>query len=209
MRSARRFARIAFTGCFGDTAGWHCWSCWLSSGVLPTANGAPPRSATTAEALGDDIISAEARAELSERIESLETIEIDSDNRDADAIRDLMVASAMAENGQLDDAVSRLASISSASDVSKVYRDLAELRSISLRQDRIDAEDLLSELDRMIKSNSEFQLLAKEMMAHAYDRQGDKENAISTLNHLLNEDGLPDELFRRASEFLASLQQGR
>ena len=164
---------------------------------------------STAEALGDNIISAEARAELSERIESLENIQIDSGNRDADAIRDLMVASAMAENGQLDEAVSRLASISSANDVSKVYRDLAQLRSISLRQDRIDTEDLLSELDGMIKNKSEFQLLAKEMMAHAYDRQGDKENAINTLSHLLNEDGLPDELYRRASEFLASLQQSR
>ena len=157
-----------------------------------------------AEAVGDSIRAASSEESPAERIARLDKIEID--NLDARAIRDFIVAAAMLDDGMQDNSLERLDLVSNNKDVSIVYRDLALLKSIAIRQDTDPPEDVVKELDGMIERDSEFRLLAMEMKAHNLERMGEVAEAISILRILRSESGVPREMSNRVAGFLAELE---
>ena len=157
-----------------------------------------------AEAVGDSILAASSEESPAERIARLDKIEID--NLDASAIRDFIVAAAMLDDGMQDNSLERLDLVSNNKDVSIVYRDLALLKSIAIRQDTDPPEDVVKELDGMIERDSEFRLLAMEMKAHNLERMGEVAKAISILRILRSESGVPREMSNRVADFLAELE---
>ena len=157
-----------------------------------------------AEAVGDSILAASSEESPAERIARLDKIEID--NLDARAIRDFIVAAAMLDDGMQDNSLERLDLVSNNKDVSIVYRDLALLKSIAIRQDTDPPEDVVKELDGMIERDSEFRLLAMEMKAHNLERMGEVAEAISILRILRSESGVPREMSNRVAGFLAELE---
>ena len=157
-----------------------------------------------AEAVGDSILAASSEESPAERSARLDKIEID--NLDARAIRDFIVAAAMLDDGMQDNSLERLDLVSNNKDVSIVYRDLALLKSIAIRQDTDPPEDVVKELDGMIERDSEFRLLAMEMKAHNLERMGEVAEAISILRILRSESGVPREMSNRVAGFLAELE---
>ena len=157
-----------------------------------------------AEAVGDSILAASALTSPSEQIEMLDGIEVGS--ADAGAIRDFIVAATMLEDGDRTNAIARLADISSDSEVSTVYRDLAMLKSIAIRQDTDEPGSLVQELDGLIEGDSEFRFLALEIKAIALERMGRVEDAVAILRNLRSESGVPRELSNRAAGLLAELE---
>lgn len=156
-----------------------------------------------AEAVGDSILAASIGSSPSEQIEMLDSIAVGS--VDAGAIRDFIVAATMLEDDDRTNAIARLADISSNSEVSTVYRDLALLKSIAIRQDTDEPESLVQELDGLIEGNSEFRFLAMEIKAIALERMGNVEDAVAILRILRSESGVPRELSGRAASLLAEL----
>ena len=157
-----------------------------------------------AEAVGDSILAASALTSPSEQIEMLDGIAVGS--ADAGAIRDFIVAATMLEDGDRTNAIARLADISSDSEVSTVYRDLALLKSIAVRQDTDEPGSLVQELDGLIEGDSEFRFLALEIKAIALERMGRVEDAVAILRNLRSESGVPRELSNRAAGLLAELE---
>lgn len=157
-----------------------------------------------AEAVGDSILAADALSSPSEQIEMLDGIAVGS--ADAGAIRDFIVAATMLEDGDRTNAIARLADISSDSEVSTVYRDLALLKSIAVRQDTDEPGSLVQELDGLIEGDSEFRFLALEIKAIALERMGRVEDAVAILRNLRSESGVPRELSNRAAGLLAELE---
>ena len=157
-----------------------------------------------AEAVGDSILAASALTSPSEQIEMLDGIAVGS--ADAGAIRDFIVAATMLEDGDRTNAIARLADISSDSEVSTVYRDLALLKSIAVRQDTDEPGSLVQELDGLIEGDSEFRFLALEIKAITLERMGRVEDAVAILRNLRSESGVPRELSNRAAGLLAELE---
>ena len=157
-----------------------------------------------AEAVGDSILAADALSSPSEQIEMLDGIAVGS--ADAGAIRDFIVAATMLEDGDRTNAIARLAVISSDSEVSTVYRDLAMLKSIAIRQDTDEPGSLVQELDGLIEGDSEFRFLALEIKAIALERMGRVEDAVAILRNLRSESGVPRDLSNRAAGLLAELE---
>ncbi len=164
------------------------------------------RDRVAAESLGDSIVAAQAMATPAQRIVELDNISIE--NSDARAIRDLIVAAAMVEGDRDTDALDRLASIAADPEVSEVYRELALLKSLAIRQGTDRPEDVLTDLERMIESNSEFRLLALEMKAHVLESMGRLDEAVAILRGLLSESSLPQDLSRRVTRLLSQLDAG-
>ncbi len=158
---------------------------------------------TAAENAGDAFVAATSAASTEEQIAELDSMEIQ--NADAGAIRDLMVASAMMENEQLDDALGRLDQIIGNSEVSVIYRDLAQLKSVSVRQNSDDPADVIAALDGMIDGNSEFRLLAMEIKANLLLDQGKNEDARTLLRSIVSASGAPADLLQRVTRSLSQL----
>ena len=156
-----------------------------------------------AEAVGDSILAASTGSSPSEQIEMLDSIAVGS--VDAGAIRDFIAAATMLEDDDRTNAIARLADISSNTEVSTVYRDLALLKSIAIRQDTDEPESLVQELDGLIEGNSEFRFMAMEIKAIALERMGNVEDAVAILRILRSESGVPRELSGRAASLLAEL----
>ena len=104
-----------------------------------------------------------------------------------------------------DDALGRLDQIIGNSEVSVIYRDLAQLKSVSVRQNSDDPADVIAALDGMIDGNSEFRLLAMEIKANLLLDQGKNEDARTLLRSIVSASGAPADLLQRVTRSLSQL----
>lgn len=155
------------------------------------------------EALGDSIVAALGENESSARAEKLS--EISSSNPGGAAIVDFMRASAMADQGDVDGAVSALDQIAVNSELEPIYRSVAAFKSLTLQSETANASDLRIGFEALAQPGNRLRLLAEEQLALLDIRAGDGAAAIDRLQAILNDAELTRDLQRRAAQLIFAL----
>ena len=115
------------------------------------------------------------------------------------AIANLSAASKLAENGQTQDAITLYKTVAENTKNKEEYRDLATLSAIrlSLTQETPDLNTLLETLNA-IKENSPYAPQISIEKAALHYALGNQQDAIQSLNKVLEQPDLPPSLYVRA-----------
>ncbi len=156
-----------------------------------------------AEALGDGILAAEAAGDPASVGAALNALAAEGDQR---ALVGFANAQTLLEAGDPGGAAAALEAVAADSEISKVYRDLAELKAIWIRADGTSPHDLIQRLAPLETAGAPFRLLAAEAKAHALIRLGQFEEALTVLREIEEETGVPQGLRTRAAQLIATLE---
>lgn len=157
-----------------------------------------------AQATGDALIAAlqgetpEARAEALQAIETAST-------PDKRAVLQLLQAAAAAEAGDHAAAGAALDAVAGDADIPQVYRDLATLKRVITGAGTLSAEDRLSRLQPILQPGNPFRLLGIEQRAFAEVEMGDTGAAMETLQGILADAEVTEDLRRRAQQLIVAL----
>lgn len=158
---------------------------------------------TAAEALGDGILAAEAAGDPASAGAALDALAVEGDQQ---ALVGFAKAQTLFEAGELGSAAAALEAVAADREISKVYRDLAELKAIWIRADGTSPHDLIQRLAPLEAAGAPFRLLAVEAKAHALIRLGQFDEALTVLKEIEEETGVPQGLRTRAEQLIATLE---
>ncbi len=117
----------------------------------------------------------------------------------------LRAADAHKQAGDVDTKLARLDDLAKNGDAASLYRRLAELLAVQESFDGGDADTLIGEIDRAATPDNPWRASLTELKAIAEMKAGRTEEARATLEGLLDAEGTPANLARRAGELLAAL----
>lgn len=157
-----------------------------------------------AEATGDALIAALSITDADERFGALELIET-AGNADRIAVIGLLEAAAAEEIGDAEGAATALEAVAGNGAVPQVYRDLAVLKRVMTGADKIAPDERLSRLRPLMAPGNPFRLLALEQSALIEIEKGQSETAIGTLQALLSDAEVTEDLRRRARQLIVAL----
>lgn len=120
-------------------------------------------------------------------------------------IATLRSAGAEKEAGNPEAKIDALNELADDGGIEELYGRLARLLSMQESFNDVDAESLIGELDAAATPDSPWRASLLELKAMAETKAGKTEAARTTLQDLLNAPGTPENLARRASEFLNAL----
>ncbi len=152
-----------------------------------------------AQAAGDAILQADAKAEAADRIAALDAIETDSE---VSAVLGLIAAADENEPAQ---ATERLAAIAADSSLPQLYRDLAAFKQASVENSPLAAEDRIALLEPLTVPGGAFRVLAEEQIAIAEVEQGNNDAALERLQALIVDTEASQGLRQRASQLIVAL----
>ncbi len=157
------------------------------------------RAKAAAEAAGDEILTAEAKADLTERLAALDAINTEGD---VSAVVGLIAA---AENDDPAKAADRLAAIAADATLPQLYRDLAGFKRAMLPNSTLSADERVAALEPLTTPGGAFRVLAEEQIAIAEVELGKKDDAITRLQALLIDTEASSALRKRASQLIVAL----
>ncbi|MDH5454298.1 MAG: tetratricopeptide repeat protein [Paracoccaceae bacterium] len=157
-----------------------------------------------AEAAGDALISALTITDPEERLQALEAIEAEG-NSDRAAVIGLLEAAAAEEAGDAEGAAAALEAVAGDETVPQVYRDLAVLKRVVTGAGEIAPDERLSRLRPLLAPGSPFRLLALEQSALVEIEKGETATARGTLQALLADAEVTEDLRRRAQQLIVAL----
>ena len=165
---------------------------------------------STAQDLGSSVVSALQEEDPSSQINALNQIQ--ADNPDAQAIVDFYLADLYQQNDNELEAVNILTDLARNSDVSIVYRDLAELKAIIISEGTVSYNDLISRLDSLAQFGSPFRTIATELkgyylvgMAEESSSHELRQEGLSVLRGIYSDAEASSNLKFRVSQFLTTL----
>ncbi len=109
-----------------------------------------------------------------------------------------IVAGNDVENGLKDKAIALYKQIADTSGISATWRDLARIRSISLRLNSAPAAELTAELAPLVKDGDVWRYTAREMQALLEARQGHMQRAADMMAAIAADPNAPDDERQRA-----------
>ncbi|MCI2393375.1 hypothetical protein [Aliiroseovarius sediminis] len=151
---------------------------------------------TQAQALGDAILAAEEQTDPKSRTAALAEI-----NAQGDAAA--VVAMLSATEGA--DAAEALRGLADNPDLDPLYRDLAQLKLVSMPGASLDLTERRARLESLAVAGAPFRTLAEEQLALVEVEEGQTDAAIARLKALLQDDGASGPLRRRASQLIVAL----
>lgn len=157
-----------------------------------------------AEASGDVLIGALNESTPETRLDALNAVDLPEDEGKRAIVRFLQAAAAT-EAGDHEAARGLLAEIAADADVSPVYRDLAVLKSAMAGAGSMAPEDRIAMLEPISQPGNPFRLLAIEQSALAEIERGNSETALETLQGILADSDVTEDLRRRASQLIVAL----
>lgn len=156
-----------------------------------------------AEAFGDSVLTALEQGEPAERATALGAI--DGTTPQGEATKGLLEAAELASSGDQMAAVAVLNSISENMELPVLYRSIAQFRALALQSDTLTPAERRDGYDGLAGAGSPLRLLAMEQIAVTYVEEGDRDEALSRLNSLMDEAGASADLLRRVSQLIVSL----
>ncbi|MBD3662457.1 tetratricopeptide repeat protein [Sulfitobacter aestuariivivens] len=156
-----------------------------------------------AEALGDAMLAALANDEGVSRVDALEAI--DAPDRATGAVLRLLTAAEQADAGRTEDAVATLDAIASDGDVSAIYRQIAQFKSLTLQSDQTPVEDRLLAFESMAQPGNPMRLLAEEQIALIEIAQGKDTEAIARYQAIQEDAEVSSDLQQRALQVIVAL----
>ena len=157
---------------------------------------------SAAESFGDGFRSAVSQSDAGSVLRALEELEAEGGQT---ALVGLAKAGTLAGTGDTARSLGELAAIAGDEDISQVYRDLAELKSIWIQAGEMTLDEQLERLSALEAPGAPFRLLANETRAHALIRHGRFEDAASVLRGIGEETSVPQDLRARVAQLLATL----
>lgn len=157
-----------------------------------------------AEATGDAILTALEAENPQDRAEAISALEA-GETPERTALFALLSAAAQEQAGDREGAIETLEALAGNADVSVTYRDLAALKAMVLGVGTIEAEDRIARLNGLVLSGGPYRLLALEQVALAQVETGETEAAIATLQEILADAQVSQDLRRRASQLIVAL----
>ncbi|WP_298566432.1 hypothetical protein [uncultured Aliiroseovarius sp.] len=149
-----------------------------------------------AQALGDAILAAEEQDDAVARAEGLAAIDASGD---AAAVIALLASVDGAEGAQT------LRDVADNGDIDPLYRDLAQLKLVSMTESGLSPDDRRTRLEPLAMAGAPFRVLAEEQLALVEVEAGDVEAALARLRALLVDDEASGALRRRASQLIVAL----
>lgn len=157
-----------------------------------------------AEATGDALIAALSIDDADERLQALDAVEI-GDDPDRAAVIGLLEAAAAQEAGDAEGAAAALDTVAGNEAAPQVYRDLAALKRVMTGAVELAPDERLSRLRPLMAPGNPFRLLALEQSALIEIEKGEPETAIGTLQALLSDAEVTEDLRRRARQLIVAL----
>lgn len=188
FRAFRKYGWIGvlvILGLVGGTA----WTEWTKA-----------RDAARAQAFGDAVIDALDQGSPQERREALAAVPSDADQT---ALLDLILASDPAE-----DKAATLASLDKVAADTKLpaaYRDLAVLRRVLVAGTDAPVADRRTALQEIAGAGRPYRVLAEEQLAYLLVEEGKKDEAITALTALLQDQDAPGSLRARVGQVVTAL----
>lgn len=118
----------------------------------------------------------------------------------------LRAAALLADKGSTKQAVAIYDAIAADDGVASAYRDLATIRSALLQADQMDPKALIQRLQPLDNDTNPFRHSARELIATADLRAGNKDQARDVFKRLAQDPTAPAGIRRRSQEMLAILE---
>lgn len=156
----------------------------------------------SAQDFGDDLIAALENPDRAARTAAISAIDATGDR--GAVLRLVESADALAANDR-PAALKALEAVSGNATLPQSYRDLADLKRVTIGGGTIPAADRQAILDRLARPGAAFRPLALEQLALARVETGDRDGAIAALKALLEEPDVTPGLRRRATQVIVAL----
>ena len=165
---------------------------------------------TTAQDLGSKVVTALEQEEPSDQIDALRKIQVEEP--DARAIVDFYLAELYQQNDNTREALDTLESLSGNDEVSIVYRDLAEIKTVLMSEGSVPYDNLISRLDALSISASPFRTIATELKGYYLIGSSEessnselRQEGLSVLREVHADSQASANLRFRVSQFLTAL----
>lgn len=188
FRLFRKYGWIGVLVILGLVAGT-AWSEWSKS-----------RAAARAQAFGDSVLDALDQGAPDERRAALEAVPVDGDQQ---ALLNLILASDAS-----DDKAARLAELDKvAADTTlpAAYRDLAVLRRVLVAGSDQPLADRRTALEGIAGPGAPYRVLAQEQLAYLLIEEGKRDEAITALTTLLQDQDASGSLRARVGQMITAL----
>ena len=160
------------------------------------------QATNTAQAAGDEILTALEMDDDAERAAALAAIEATGG---AGAVSGLLAASNLTETGDIEGAVAALEAVAMDQDAPQVYRDLAALKAVMVQGDTLPVEDRRAMLAGLAAPGSTFRLIAQEQLALLNVEAGDTNTAIEQFSAIAQDAEVTQGLRERAFSMIVAL----
>lgn len=157
-----------------------------------------------AEAKGDALITALQAESAEARSTALNAIET-TDDPSAQAILGLLQSAAALEADDADTAAAALDAVAQNADAPQMYSDVALLKRVMSAGAGLSADDKITRLEPLLAAGNPFRLLAVEQRAFAEVEKGDTEAALASLQSILVDAEVTEDLRRRAQQLIVAL----
>lgn len=164
------------------------------------------RDRADAEQLGDSIFAALEQEDAAVRAESLASL--DAEDISGQALIQMIAAGEMVEAGRIQEASDSLRAIASNSELPAAYRDLAILKSVTLRDSSVSPDQLIEQLEPLTGPGRPFRPLASERTAHALIEAGKTSEAVELLRGLVDDTDAPFGVRQRAYQLIDAIRNG-
>ncbi|MFC3118199.1 hypothetical protein ACFOHS_08020 [Jhaorihella thermophila] len=135
-----------------------------------------------AQQLGDAIIAALSVDDPAGRAEALAGVQAATPG--GDAVRRMLLATALANSGRLEQAVAELDAIAANGELEEIYRQLARFKALTLQADTLPAADRRAGFEALATAGLPLRLLAEEQLALIDIEEGKAEEAIARLERI-------------------------
>lgn len=166
------------------------------------------QAAAAAESFGDALIAALDTSDAAVRVAALDAIAADGAHGDPaarDAVLAILAADEALRGGDADAARARLAELVLSEALDPAYRDMAQLKLLSLPGDTTDAAERDRILADLAQPGRPYRVLALEQQALVLVTAGKTDAALAALQGLLLEADAPAGLRRRVSQLIVAL----
>jgi len=160
------------------------------------------QAAQQAQGLGDAVLAAMNNEDADARISGLQAVTSDNEGL---LVANLLTAAELSQNGQEPDAIAAYEAIVANADVDPLYRDLAQMKKLSLQAETVDADTRRIAYEALAAPGSVFRLLAEEQLALLDVETGNAEAALDRLEQILADGEVTAGLRRRASQLIVAL----
>lgn len=161
------------------------------------------QSRSAAETLGDATLAALSIEDPVARATALEGITAPSEN--SGVLLALLTASEQVAAENTEAAIETLNGIGLNADVPAIYRDIAQLKSVTLQGADADVNDRRLTLDALAQPGRPLRLLAIEQLALIDIEQGDPQAAIDRYQSILSDAEVTTDLQQRALQVIVAL----
>jgi hypothetical protein len=161
-----------------------------------------------AQGFGDAIVSALDTSDAAARVAALDAIKAGGAQGDPaarQAVLAILAADEALRAGDSDEARARLSDVAANAGLDPAYRDMAQLKLLSLPGDKTDPAERDRLLADLAQPGRPYRVLAVEQQALGLVAAGKRDEALSALTALLQDADAPAGLRRRVSQLIVAL----